>query len=398
MTSTSWWPSATQTSTFLAPHLVAGGAGSARNLAPLLRNELHIDTGRIFLAVDDAVDAAGLISPIAEALESSGYEVIRRGGFGAEPVDEIVDAAAAEARSRDVAAVIGVGGGSVLDSAKLIALLLRNEGGSADWVGPVEPGTEVAPLLLIPTTCGTGSETTNIAMVTVAGNKRSSVCSGFVPPIAVLDPELIASLPPKVVAATGMDALAHAVESLMSTQVSMLSAHASFHAIELLIENLERAVAGDKEALARTLWGAHLGGQSLNAGVVLGHSMAYSFAHATPMPHGVSCALALPYCIAFNQNIDAKLAERIALALTAGKTSSLREAAQEVQDLARRLGLPTTYAEARINPSRSDELASYCATQYPRPTNPEGMDEGRLKVLFSAVETGDLGLAFTATA
>jgi len=394
----SWWPSATADSVFLSPAAVIGGHGSARNLASILSAQLSITTGSILLAVDDAVAAAGLIAPVEEALVAVGYEVHTRGGFGAEPSSDIIDAIAKEARASGVAAVVGIGGGSVLDSSKLIALLLRNEGGSADWTGVVTPEGGVAPLVLIPTTCGTGSEATRIAMVTVDGNKRSSSCALYVPRVAVIDAELVGSLPKSVIAATGMDALAHATESLMSSSASVLSAHHSLRAIELLIRNLENAYNGEKDALANVLWASHIAGQSLNAGVVLGHSMAYCLAHENPMPHGVSCAIALPYCIAYNQNLEPDLARLLARTLTGGQSDDLRTAAGEVEALSGRMGLPRTLAEARIRPTAIPEMARLCVGDYPRPTNPEPFDEKLMVELFGSMETGDLDLAFAVTA
>ncbi|CAN7481296.1 iron-containing alcohol dehydrogenase [Pseudarthrobacter oxydans] len=394
----SWWPSATANSVFLSPAAVIGGFGSARNLASILSTQLSTPSGSILLAVDDAVEAAGLIAPVKKALIAAGYDVHIRGGFGAEPSSEIIDTIAKEARASEVAAVVGIGGGSVLDSSKLIALLLRNEGGSADWTGVVTPENGVAPLVLVPTTCGTGSEATRIAMVTVDGNKRASSCALFVPRVAVIDPELVASLPKSVIAATGMDALAHATESLMSSSASVLSAHHSLRAIDLLIHNLENAYNGDKDALANVLWASHIAGQSLNAGVVLGHSLAYCLAHAHPMPHGMSCAIALPYCIAYNQNLEPGLARVLAQTLTGGRSHDLRIAAKEVAALSGRMGLPRTLAEARIQPTEVPEMARLCVNDYPRPTNPEPFDEELMVKLFGSMETGDLDLAFAVTA
>lgn len=392
-----WWPEATADSVFLSPAAVIGGSGAARNLGRILSEQLSIKSGSILLTVDDAVVNAGLIAPISDALQAAGYEVHTRGGFGAEPSAEIVDTVAAEARAAKVRAVVGIGGGSVLDSSKIIALLLHNDGGSADWTGVVTPENGVAPLVLVPTTCGTGSEATRIAMVTVDGNKRASSCALYVPRVAVIDPELVASLPRSVIAATGMDALAHATEALMSTSASVLSAHHSLRAIELLAGNLEQAYNGDKDALATVLWASHIAGQSLNAGVVLGHSLAYCLAHEQPMPHGVSCALALPYCIAYNQHLEPGLARLIASTLTGGRSQDLRAAAEEVLALSGRMGLPRTLAEARINPAAVPEMARLCVTDYPRPSNPVPFDEQLLADLFRSMETGDLDLAFAAT-
>lgn len=393
-----WRPSAVTASVFLAPGVIVGGNGSALELPSVLKTHIGLSNGTVLLAVDDAVNAAGLIGPVEEALSAGGFNVLLRGGFGAEPTDEVVNQIANEARSHDVAAVIGVGGGSVLDSAKLVALLLRNEGQCSDWTGIVEPENGVAPLVLIPTTCGTGAEATRIAMVTIDGNKRASSCNLYVPRVAILDPVLVSSLPGRVVAATGMDALAHATEALMSTTTSPLSAHHSLRAIELLISHLEDASNGDKDALGQVLWASHFAGQALNAGVVLGHSLAYCLAHAQPMPHGVSCAMALPYCIAYNQNLDPALATLLARALTAGQSEDLQNAAKMVSELAERMGLPTKLADAKISDEDIPSMAELCVTDYQRPTNPEPMTKEAIHGLFDAMSTGDIAAAFAVTA
>lgn len=395
---TVWNPSPTAPSVFLAPQAVIGGDGAASTVGTVLTERLGLAGGTVLLAVDDAVSAAGLIEPIAASLRDAGFQVEQRGGFGAEPSAEVLDPIIADARAAGAAAVVGVGGGSVLDSSKLIALMLKNEGSCADWLGEAKPGNGVAPMVLIPTTCGTGSETTRVAMVTIAGSKRSSLCDLFIPPVAIVDPTLVASLPKSVIAATGMDALAHATEALMATSASMLSATHSLRAIELIVENLELAAGGDAEALAKVMWASHIAGQALNAGVVIGHSLAYCLAHAQPMPHGMSCALALPYCIAYNQHVDQQQGERIARALTNGESDSLREAAGRVAALVGRLGLPTTLPEARIADIEIPEMAAMCVGSYPRPTNPVAFDEQKIAALFEAMQTGDIDRAFAATA
>ena len=131
---------------------------------------------------------------------------------------------------------------------------------------------------------------------------------------------------------------------------------------------------------------------------MIGHSLAYCIAHAQPMPHGMSCAVTLPYCIAYNQGLDPRLATRIARALTNGESESLREAAGRVAALVGRLGLPTTLEEARISADAIPEMAAMCVGSYPRPTNPVLFDEGKITALFEAMETGDLDQAFAATA
>jgi alcohol dehydrogenase class IV len=393
-----WWPSADAKAEFLSPSAVFSGRGSSGRVSSLLRGHLQFPAGSVLVAADDAVLGAGLVEPLLEDLRANGYEITLSSGFGAEPSNEIIDAAAASARAAGTEVVIGIGGGSVLDSAKVLSLLLLNEGGAADWLGVVDPASGVAPLVLIPTTCGTGSEATRIAMVTVEGSKRASSCTRYIPSAAVLDPDLVASLPRGVVASTGMDALAHAVESVMSTISSPMSVHHALRAISLLIQCLEAAAEGDPDARANCLWASHLAGQALNAGVVLGHSLAYCVAHEAPMPHGTSCALALPYCIAYNQELEPGRARTLALALTAGASHDLATAARSVMDLASRLGLPVTLDEAGVAADMEAAIARSCVVDYPRPTNPEPIDEARLTELLKAMRTGDLQGAFSVTA
>lgn len=396
--SKNWNLSPTNDSVFLAPSAVLGGAGAARSTGTALRDRIGVDSGVVLLAVDDAVKSAGLTDPIEESLSAAGFRVVTRGGFGAEPNSEVLDPIIDDARAAKAVAVVGVGGGSVLDSSKLIALMLRNGGTTADWLGTVAPENGVAPMILVPTTCGTGSETTRIAMVTTDGAKKVSACDLYIPKIAIVDPEMVSSLPSSVIAATGMDALAHATESLMGTDASLLTSMHSLRAIELITENIEAAYNGDKEALAYVMWASHMAGQALNAGVVLGHSLAYCLARMRPMPHGVSCALALPYCIAYNQNLKPGLAKRMAAALTCGESDNLRDAAEYVKSLVGRLGLPTTLQEARVSDDVIPEMAQMCVGSYPRPANPEKFDVAKITALFASMQSGDLGAAFAVTA
>jgi alcohol dehydrogenase class IV len=393
-----YWPSPNTTSDFLSPQRIVGGRGSSQQVATLLAESLGIDSGAIIVAIDDIVLKNGSANHILDSLTAAGYDVHTSSGFGSEPTDDVVDAEAAKGRSVGARAIIGIGGGSVLDSSKLLGLLIKNDGTVRDWLGPVASNVDVAPLILIPTTCGTGSEATRIAMVTVAGAKRASSCARFVPNIAIIDPDLVASLPGFVVAATGMDALAHAVESLMSTAHSPMSAHNALRAIELLIANLEAACGGDQESLGNCLWASHLAGQALNAGVVVGHSLAYCLSYEKPMAHGVSCALALPYTLAYNQNLNSELAGVLSMALTAGRSSSLVDAANEVLALVKRLGLPSNLDEAEVPVNVEANIVARCLSEYPRPTNPEPLSEGTLAILVEAMRRGDLTAAFTATA
>ena len=210
--------------------------------------------------------------------------------------------------------------------------------------------------------------------------------------IAVLDPMLLTGLPPSVTAATGMDAIAHAVEAFMSLNRSPLTAQASLNAIALMREWLPRAVAdgGDLDARRATLFGAHYAGLALNAGVVLGHSLAYAIANRQHLPHGVTCAIALPYCVAYNAGGTFTGADELALALTQGRSNRLEDASFELQQLTADLGLPQSLAEVGIPITMAEEMARECIERYPRPTNPRAFDLTALTNLIKGMASGSV--------
>lgn len=382
---------------FLSPDVTWMGRGSAAALGEGLHAILGAQPGPVLLAVDAAIKSHNMLDGVLASLGDAGYTALVLTDFGPELCDEQVDAAARKAREAGVGAVVGIGGGSVLDAAKMIALLVTNEGTSRDWLGVVEPDRPRAPLVLVPTTIGTGAEVTRISMISVDGEKRVSSSRSFVPELVVLDPFFIESLPASVKGSTGMDALAHATESVMSTISSPITELHAFEAIRIIVADLAAAYDGDIEATGRMQWAAYLAGLALNAGVVLGHSLAYAINHEKPLPHGTTCAVALPYCIAYNQHLDPRRAAALARALTQGASEDLQVAAEAVKALAHRVGQPTDLDESGVPAGTEDRMATRCVEAYPRPTNPEPMDRTRIRQLIGAMRQGDLALAFAVT-
>jgi alcohol dehydrogenase class IV len=373
------------------------GRGSVGALGEGLSTILGTQLGPVLLAVDPAIETRNMLEGVLASLEDAGYTALVLTDFGPELRDDQIDVAARKAREGGVGAVIGIGGGSVLDAAKMIALLMTNEGTSRDWLGVVEPECPRAPLVLVPTTIGTGAEVTRISMISVDGEKRVSSSRSFVPELVVLDSFFVETLPAAVKGSTGMDALAHATESVMSTISSPITELHAFEAIRIIVADLPAAYDGDVEATGRVQWAAYLAGLALNAGVVLGHSLAYAINHEKPLPHGTTCAIALPYCIAYNQHFNPRLAAALARALTQGASEDLEVAAQTVKALARRVGQPTDLDESGVPAGAEEAMATRCVEAYPRPTNPEPMDRTRVRQLIDAMREGHLGHAFAVT-
>lgn len=267
MTTSSGAPAAP--SEFLSPACTWSGASALTALADGLASTGVPAQSSVLVAIDAALVTNKLVEETLDALRTAGFEPTVRSDFGPELTAEQVDAAASTARDAGVRAVVGIGGGSVLDAAKMVAILATNEGSSATWFGVVEPTVPRPALVLVPTTTGTGAEVTRISMITERGVKHITSSRSFVPDLVVLDQDLVASLPPHVKASTGLDVLAHAAESVLSTNSTALTEGNAIEAIRVATAELTAAYDGDADATGRMLVAAYLAGLALNAGVVL---------------------------------------------------------------------------------------------------------------------------------
>lgn len=267
--------------------------------------------------------------------------------------------------------VIGFGGGSSMDVAKLIALLAHPEAGQGlgEVFGVGNARGPRLPLIQVPTTAGTGSEVTPIAIVTTGETTKMGVVSPYLlPDLALLDADLTLGLPPAVTAATGIDAMVHAIESYTSKlKKNPLSDLLAREALRLLAANLERAVGdgGDREARQAMLLGACLAGQAFaNAPVAAVHALAYPLGGHFHIPHGLSNALVLPEVIRFNAPAAAGLyAELAPLLLGDRLRPGDRDAltAQLIDELAQlspRNGLPSRLRDAGVDEAMLPRLAA----------------------------------------
>jgi len=376
---------------FVGPARVVAGPGASGSAAAELRAAgVRPADGPVLLVADAAVLNLGLADRLVAALREDGFVVDVRPPVGGEPTPETVEALAPDDREAPVAAVVGIGGGSALDAAKLAALARTNPDldltAGLPATADVQPGP---PLLAVPTTAGTGAEATAVAMLWHGGGKRMFVHATLVPRLALLDPDLLTGLPPAVTAAGGLDAISHAVESLLSTFRTPLTEIAGRGALALLADAVPAAYAnpGDVEARHRTLLGAYQAGLALNASVVLGHSLAYVVAAEANLPHGVTCAMALPYCLAHARSAREREIAEIAEIVTgeADPDALVRWLVARNAEMA----IPPSLAAVGIDASRLGAMAQTTVDAYPRPNHPVPIDaEGveRLLVRFHAGE------------
>ncbi|MBW8322612.1 MAG: iron-containing alcohol dehydrogenase [Rhizobium sp.] len=351
--------------------------GAANEIGALARLKCG---ARPLLVTDPGLRRIGLCDPALRSLAEAGLAVAVFDAVEADPSLATVMAAVEAGRAAEATGVIGFGGGSSLDVAKVVALLLGSgeEIDTAWGVGNAK-GPRL-PLILAPTTAGTGSEVTPVSIITVGGEEKRGVSSPILlPDVALLDPELTLGLPAPITAATGIDAMVHAIEAYASKNANNnpLSRMLAHQALQLLGTNIEAAVfdGANRDARGAMLLGSMLAGQAFaNSPVAAVHALAYPIGGIFHIPHGLSNALVLPHVLRFNAPQAAGLYAEIAadvfpdLAKEQGTQGRCAAFIERLSDLSQRLGLQTRLRDVGIGEADLPRMAS------------EAMKQGRLLV------------------
>ncbi len=340
--------------------------GVTKRLSELLP---AVQNKKAMLVTDKGIIKAGLLELPLVNLKSQGYEITVFDAVEANPKESTVLSALETAKQHDVEMVIGFGGGSSMDVAKLVAYL-SNSIESLNNIYGVEQtkSKRSVPLILVPTTAGTGSEVTPIAIVTTGTTEKKGVVSEqLYPDIAVLDAELTLDLPAHITAATGVDAMVHALEAYTSKhKKNPLSDNLAREALRLLAGNIEEAVHNGQnniEARFNMLLGSMLAGQAFaNAPVAAVHALAYPVGALFHVTHGLSNALVLPHVLRFNASACAELYAEVAKIISpqdiTGSTSERAAGlANYFAGLAQKLGMATKLSEVGINDNDVPKLA-----------------------------------------
>ncbi|MFT6916323.1 MAG: alcohol dehydrogenase class IV [Motiliproteus sp.] len=300
---------------FNAPKQLICKPGAIKELGEICQRLIG---GRVLIVTDPGILAAGLLQPALDALKSAGVETLVFDRVEADPAASIVLAATEQAISGRVDGVIGLGGGSSMDVAKLVALLARGEESLEDIYGVNLVKGPRLPLIQIPTTAGTGSEVTSVAIITVGeGEKKGVVSAELLPDLALLDAELTLGLPAMVTATTGVDAMVHAIEAYTSRNPNHnpISDTLAKEALILLGANIEQAVSDGRsiDVRSKMLLGSLLAGQAFANSPVAGvHALAYPLGGIYHLSHGLTNALVLPHVMRFNQEVCADQYARLA--------------------------------------------------------------------------------------
>ena len=370
-------------------------AGAAHRLAALC---VERGAKAVLIVTDPGITKLGLLAEVLPGFLLEGLTAQVFDQVVADPPEAIVQSAVAQARELKAELIIGFGGGSSMDVAKLVALLAHPDCSQqlADIYGVGNARGRRLPLIQVPTTAGTGSEVTPVAIVTTGATTKLGVVSPLLlPDLALLDADLTLGLPPAVTAATGIDAMVHAIEAYTcALKKNPLSDLLAREALRLLAANLDEAVhnGSNRQARQAMLLGACLAGQAFaNAPVAAVHALAYPLGGHFHIPHGLSNALVLPHVLGFNASVAAPLYAELAPLVLGAKLrpgSAMEQTEQFILALAdccERSGLPTRLRDAGVPQEMLAQLAGEAMLQQRLlVNNPREMTEAHALAIYQS--------------
>jgi len=341
------------------------GQGKVSMIGDLLRE--HGVGKRLLLVTDQGVLAAGLIDPILEQLGQSGYRVTVWSDVAQNPRDNDCLRAAALCVDSRAEAVLAVGGGSAMDTAKTVALLAVAGGKPVDFADGRREYQKSLPVICVPTTAGTGSEVTRSAVITDSATHRKMTLKHALlrPRLAILDPLLTITVPSAITAATGVDALVHAIEGSTCRKATPLAEAFGQRAMRLITPALPQAVTHGDDIVARSdmLLGSLLAGLCFGStDVAAVHCLAEALGGLYDTPHGVANAVFLPVVLRFNAAADLMTHARLSQVMGFAHSDDSDDTAtsrmiEGVSNLTRELGIPHLRALPGVRPEDFPELA-----------------------------------------
>lgn len=347
---------------FFANSDVIFGADAAKELPRLLK---EYEAKNVMVVYDAGVKMAGIAEKVLTEVEKADVKVTIFDGVIPNPTNEVVEEAAKIAQANDIDVFIAVGGGSSIDLTKAVNILMTNPGPIGQYGGMNMVKNAVLPLIAVPTTAGTSSEITNVVALTdtQAVCKYVIIDNKIVANKVIADPEFTKTMPPSVTAATGMDAITHAVESYISNMATPLTEYHSLKGLQIFYENLPKAVknGNDMEARENMMIGCIIAGFGFsNANLGLVHGIAHTLSAHFHLAHGMANATVLPYVMEYNADscpekmVD--LAKAINLPVSGDIEKDKYLLSKELLKLTKELGIKTL-SEQGIEEKDLDMLA-----------------------------------------
>lgn len=357
---------------FHVPTRIVFGNGVMSHLKAIIKTE--IGASSFFLVTDEGIVKSGIAERVIGQLSNvTVFDEVEQN-----PKNGTIDRAGEMVRAAQPDLIIGLGGGSALDAAKSIALLAKNPGKIEDYEGKARYTQSPLPVLAVPTTCGTGSEVTWVSVITHTTRQFKMSIKGpeMFPAAAVVDPDLLLTLPPGLVASTGLDALTHAVEAFTVKPATFLTDYIALEALRLILNSIEGAyqdIKGNSTAREEIMKGSLVAGLAFGNSDVGGvHCLSESVGAILDTPHGVANSIFLPFVMEFNLPVAAKKYAEIAQMAGLSEKDELTSAEaliRRIKGLARSLGIPT-FRETGVQESQLMEIALKSFENNSNPSNP----------------------------
>jgi lactaldehyde reductase len=344
---------------------------------------------KIFVATDPDLIRFGISKKVTDLLEKEGIEYAVYSDIKANPTVENVQGGVAAFKEAAADAIVAIGGGSAMDTAKAIGIIITNpefeDVRSLEGVAPTK--NPCVPIIAVPTTAGTAAEVTINYVITDVQKKRKFVCvdAHDIPVVAVVDPEMMSTMPPALTAATGLDALTHAIEGYITKGAWELSDMFHIKAIEIIARSLRGAVANTAEGREGMALGQYVAGMGFsNVGLGVDHSMAHTLSAYYDMPHGKACATLLPAVMEYNAPFTGEKYREIARAMGVKGVDNMtadeyrKAAVDAVATLAKDVGVECSLKgvakEEDIHQMSVDAYADACRPGNPRETSVEDIE------------------------
>lgn len=340
---------------------------------------------KVFICTDNDLVKFGVADKVCDVLKKANIEYIVYSDIKPNPTIENVQNGVKCFKENNADSIITIGGGSAMDTAKAIGIIITNpefaDVRSLEGVAPTK--NHAVPTIAVPTTAGTAAEVTINYVITDVEKKRKFVCvdENDIPKYAVVDPDMTASMPKGLTAATGMDALTHAIEGLITRGAWEMTDMFHLKAIELISKNLRSAVAGEPEGREGMALAQYIAGMGFsNVGLGIAHSMAHTLSAYYDTPHGVACAMFLPIVMEFNKDYTGEKYRAIAKAMGIKNLCSMSEAdyrtaaIEAVKQLSHDVGIPAKNEKIReedLSKLADDSLADACYPGNPREATKE---------------------------
>ena len=366
------------------------GSGEIDNLKLIIDEYLKADNP--VLITDNGILQAGLLKNVLTQLP--GIKIFDE--IEANPKSDTINRIADKIRQLAPDLVIGFGGGSPLDAGKALALLATNHGNIEDYEGKEKYKNDPLPFLAIPTTCGTGSEVTWVSVITDVNRKFKMSIKGpkMYPAVSIVDPDLIKTLPSKIIASTGLDALTHAVEAYLSKPATLITDNHAVKAVKLILGAIEGAyddIKNHHTHRENLMFGSTIAGFAFgNSDVTAVHCISESIGALYDIPHGVANSIFLPHVLSYN--LPDCFVKMATLARQTGideadDMSSARFFIQNIKALSKKLGIPL-FKDLEIGKDQFEKISQMSFENNSTPSNPRELgQEDYLKILENAYES-----------